>query len=260
MRARRHSPPLRTLVLLALVAIPAGCLGIGEDGADERLAQPVTSPIVVPSRVTPTTTGPTVNLNDPGYRMNGTWRVGDGWDYASDRDRVLRVRVVDQKLVPGGAHFLIEERIGKANGSLATNRTWVDGKDWRRVNTTEPSGIQERYQPGAPLRQLRNASVAYNVTRVDAAGRLLANHSVALYTRLLPAHDTILTPSGYVEARVVEQIALTRQESGVRSQENSTRWVHADYQNDVQFQLPSGETFTLTAARVGDFRRGTLAS
>lgn len=260
MRARRHSPPLRILVLLALVALPAGCLGMGEDGAEERLAQPVTSPIVVPTRVTPTSGGPIVNLNDPGYRMNGTWRVGDGWDYESDRGRVLRVRVVDQKLVPGGAHFLLEERVGSANGSLATNRTWVDGKDWRRLNTTEPSGIQERYQPGAPLRQLRNATASYNTTRVDEDGRLLANHTAALYTRLRPTHQTLLYPWGYVEARVIEQITVVRQESGVRTQENSTRWVHADYQNDVQFQLPSGETFKLTAARVGDFRRGSLAS
>lgn len=258
MRGRRHSPPLRVLVLLLLVALPVGCLGKEESG--ERLAQPVSSPIVVPTRVTPTTPGEILDPNDPGYRMNGTWRVGDGWDYASDRGRVLRVRVVDEILVPGGKHLLVEERLGPTNGTLAVNRTWIDASDWRRVNTTEASGAQVRYQPGAPLRQLRNTTASYNVTRVDAGGHVLATATATLYTRLRPAHDTILLPSGYVEARVVDQIVVTRQESGARMQENSTRWVHADYQNDVQIQLPNGETFTLTAARVGEFRRGTLTS
>jgi hypothetical protein len=231
----------------------------GGGGEEDRLAVPTDRPIVVPSRP-PGSSSVTLNMSDPGYRMNGSWRVGDGWDYESDAGRVFRVRVVEQRNVSGGAHFLVEERLGaKGSSSLAVNASWIDGRSWVRLNATAPTGVGERYQPGEPLRLFRNATIGYNVTRVDAEGRTLANLTVAHYSRLRPTHQTLLFSWGYLETRVVEEIAVTRLETGQRAQANSTRWVHADYLNDVQFETPAGETFKLVSARAGDVRRGTLA-
>ena len=247
------------MLLLALLVAPglAGCLD-KDEGEEERLAVPTSRPVSVPTRGASSPT-PQVNLTDPGYRMNGSWKVGDGWDYESDKGRVMRVRVVEERNVSGATHLRVEERVGQKGAALAKNVSWVDARAWVRLNATAPDGASERYQPGAPLRAFRNATLTYNVTRLASDGGSGGNVSVAHAARLRPTHQTLLFPWGYVEARVVEQTLVARMETGQRSQTNTTRWVHADYLNDVQFTTPSGETFKLVAVRAGEMRRGTLA-
>lgn len=254
---------LRVAALVLLILLPAwsGCLGGDAEGGD-RLAQPTDRPIVVPTR-TPTRapTGPVANLSDPGYVVTAPWRVGDGWDYVSNQSHERRVRVVDQRFSGGVTVFVVETTQLKSTGEVqSVTRAWVDSKEWRMLNRTDELGATDRYQPGVPLRQYKNASAPYNHTRTDVGGNIMGSASTVLYSRLFPSHQTLQFPWGYVEAKRVEELTVSRATNGERAEQTVTRWVHKDYLNDVQFTLPGGETYKLTAVKAGEFRRGELAS
>lgn len=249
---------MRPWLILALLVAPvlAGCLG--NDDPERRLAQPTTEPIVVPTQRAPTPPSAYYNFSDPGYKVDGRWRAGDGWDYESNQSNYRRVRVIDTRLVSGTLYYVLEEKTGKVGQGVAkTTTSWVNGKEWALLNTTDNTGIRDTYTPGVLLRYHRNGSFGYEHVRTETSGRVSANETVGVQTRLHPFHQTILLPWGYVEAKRVEHVQSVR---GVRGTNTTIHWVHADYMNDVQYQLPSGETYKLTAAKAGDFRRGTLVN
>lgn len=258
MRGAASSHAVRPLALVLLLLAPTlgGCLGGSEN---EELAKPTDKPIVVPSP-RPTAPPPQVfNTSDPGYRVEGAWRIGDGWDYESNHSNVRRVRVLDQRLVNGTQLYLLETTQLTKEGAVGSiTRSWVDPRGWLLLNETDERGAGTRYHPGMPLRFFRNSTVTYEVARLAEGGAPVANATVTLASRLFPQHQTLLFPWGYVEARRVEHIVTTRGDGG-NGTETTVRWVHRDYLNEVRFQLPSGETYSLTAARAGDFRRGQLA-
>lgn len=254
-RPRRVRAPL--LVVLLLLPGLAGCAQ--EEGP--RRAQPTDKPLLLPGDEPVRPTGAQYDLRDPGYVVNGSWRVGDGWDYESNRSTFRRVRVVDEEVFGRVAMLRVEEKIGKIGGAVSTTRSvWVDPRSWSAVNVTDSATkTVDEYRPGAPLRLWRNTTLTYNHTRTDALERT-TNDTIQLTSRLLPQHQTILFPWGYVEAKRVEQRALTRVGGNVTDSEITIHWVHMDFLNDVQYELDTGEQFKLVAAQVGNFRRGTLAS
>lgn len=252
---------MRWLALLVLLLAPAwtGCLGGPEE--EQRLAQPTSSPIVVPRSPPPRQPTVTYNFTDPGYRMTAPWRAGDGWDYESNQSHVRHMRVLDSRLVNGSTWYIVEERSGKTG--MPTERTvisWVNGRDYSQVNATDDTGGKDSYQPGIQLRFFKNGSYGYNHTRVEGSGRKSVDEQVGVQSRLHGQHSSLLFPWGYVEAKRVEQTTIARAGAGAnRTESVTTHWVHKDYLHDVQYQLPSGETFKLTAVKAGDFRRGTLS-
>lgn len=248
-----------TCVLLLLAPTLAGCAS--DDAGGARLAQPTDDPPAPPTASTPRAPTVLYDFNDPGYRVDGVWRVGDGWDYESNQSHFRRVRVIDTRLSGGTTFYLIEERRGSVGmGASETIQSWVDGRGWALVNHTNTLGATDRYQPAAPVRYYRNGSFAYNHTRVESSGRVSVNESVVVQSRLDGTHQTLLFSWGYVEAKRVEQTIFSRDKGGNRTQSTIIHWVHRDYLNDVQFQLGSAELFKLTAAKAGNFRRGTLAT
>lgn len=254
------SSRLRLLGALALtLLLLSGCLGEREQ---PRLAQPTDKPIVVPVGK-PTPTPVAVDFEDPGYTMDGAWRVGDGWDYESNQSRAIRMRVVDAVVRGGASVYLLETTRFDAQGRVeGQTRAWVDGRTWSRVNLTDDKGNVDRFFPGAPMRLFKNATATFNHTRVDAQGKLLANESVRFSSYLHPRHETIQAKFGeYYETRKVEQVssATALDGSGARSRTLVTHWVHRNVLNDVAFQLETGERYTLAAFKAGDTRRGTLA-
>lgn len=238
---------------MALLVLPfAGCLG-GEEGP--RLAQPTDKPLVLPNDEPARPTGARYDLNDPGYVVTGAWRVGDGWDYESNHSNFRRVRVIDERHDGTATFFLIEETRGKVGASSVTKRTvWVDGSAWAVLNATSAS-TSESWRHGLPLRHWRNATTSYE--HVVTTNGVRSNATVQLTSRLLPNHQTVLFPWGYVEAKRVEQRLVTRA-NNVTTVALETHWPHRDYLNDVQYVVKD-EMFKLTGARVGDLRRGTLA-
>lgn len=245
------------MVLLLLSPLLAGCLG-GDDGP--RLAQPTDKPLVLPGDQPQRPTGARYDLNDPGYVVNGTWQVGDGWDYESNRSNYRHVRVVEAVPAGIGTLYRVEERSGKiGQAASATRVSWVDSRGWLLLNATSDAGALDAYKPGVPQRLWRNTTVTFNHTRVDAAGKA-TNDSAQLVARLLPDHQTLLFPWGYVEAKRVEQRVTTRANGNVTGVSTSVHWVHRDYLGDVQYDVDGAETFKLVAAQVGGMRRGTLAS
>lgn len=258
---RAPSRALRTvaLALMALVLGPlaAGCLG-GEETAP--LAVPTDKPISVPIG-RPATPPPPVDFADPGYAMSGAWEIGDGWDYASNQSRTMRMRVVDSRVQANVPLFLLETTVLDGKGDVSSlTRTWVDTRVWGRVNHTDERGIQDRFFPPAPLRFYKNGTATFNHTRFDAGGKLIANESIRLQAYLHPANETVQARFGeYYEARKVEQLTTASDANGIRSRTLVIHWVHRAVLNDVAFQLDSGEKYTLTAYRAADTRRGTLA-
>lgn len=251
---------MRATALAWLLLAPAAVSGcLGDDGEGEQLAQPTSASIVIPRAATPRP--PTVfNTSDPGYVVEGSWRMGDGWDYESNRSHLRRIRVLDQRLIDGSTKLLLETTDLSSSGTVqSVTRAWVDPRGWLVLNETDERGGQSRYTPGLPLRFWRNATTSYEHARVDATGRVLSNETVTLFSRYFAGHQTLQFPWGYVEAKRVEHLTSVRVGDGPRSESIVVHWVHEDYLNDVQFQLPDGETYKLTAARAGDFRRGQLA-
>lgn len=252
--------PTGNALVLASLLFASGLAGcFGNDEHSDRLAQPTDEPISVPTRPPPRQPTIAYNFSDPGYRVDALWRVGDGWDYQSNQSHVRRLRVVDSRLANGTTYYLIEEKVGQVD--MPPSRTtiaWVDGRQWLLLNVTDVDGGEDRYRPGIPLRYYRNGSFAFEHTRTEGSGRVSGNASLTVQSRLFSTHQTILFPWGYVEAKRVEQTAFVR--GGDREGATTLHWIHRDYANDVQYQLPGGETFKITAAKVGEFRRGTLGS
>lgn len=261
MRRRDPSSALRAQLVLFLLIVPgaAGCLDGG--GSGPPLAQLTDEPPEVPSRPTPRQPTVFYNFSDPGYRMDVAWRAGDGWDYESNQSHFRRVRVVDTRLANGTTYYVIEEKVGDVGMSpQRTTLSWIEGRQWLLLNATDVDRGEDRYQPGIPLRYFRNGSFAYDHTRVEGSGRVSTQASLNVQSRLFATHQTVLLPWGYVEAKRVEQTASVRAASGERGTAMTMHWVHRDYGNDIQYELPDGEAFKLTAAKVGAFRRGTLQS
>lgn len=242
----------------------AGCLGgePEEPDPDTPRAVPTNRPISVPIG-RPPTPPPTVNFDDPGYAVEGTWRVGDGWDYESNQSRKMQMRVVETRVLSNTNVFLLQTtRLDAAGKVEAVTKTWVEGRTWSRVNHTDERGNLDRFFPGAPLRFYKNGTATFNHTRFDPAGKLIANETIKLQAYLHPGHETIQAKFGeYYETRKVEQLttATAKESDGVRSRTLVTRWVHRSVLNDVAFQLESGEKYVLTAYKAADTRRGTLA-
>lgn len=247
-------------LLLVLVATPitSGCFE-DEFGDGEPLAQPTDEPIVVP-RATPVPRSQVFNTSDPGYRVETPWRVGDGWDYESNQSHERRVRVIDQRVINGTTKYLFETKQLKDGKLESTTRAWIEARTWLLVNETVEGSFTDVYSPGHPTRFYRNSTATYEHERFAANGQSLGKDSVTLFSRLFPVHQTLLFSWGYVEAKRVEHLATIREADGDRTQNTVIRWVHRDYLNDVQYQLASGETYKLTAAKAGDFRRGQLAT
>lgn len=263
MRRGVSSPTaVRVAALVLILLAPAtasGCLGDGA-GESERLAQPTDAPIVVP-RATPAPRQPVFNTSDPGYRVDAPWRVGDGWDYESNQSNVRRMRVIDQRLTNGTTKYLLETKQLSAAGVLeSTTRAWIEQRTWLLLNETIVGATVDTYTPGHPVRFWRNGTATYEHERFTSAGTSLGKDSVTLFARLFPVHQTLQFSWGYVEAKRVEHLLSIREADGDRSQITIVHWVHKDYLNDVQFQLPNGELYKLTAAKAGDFRRGQLAT
>jgi hypothetical protein len=192
--------------------------------------------------------------------VTAPWRAGDGWDYESNLSHVRHVRVIDSRLMGGTTWYIVQERTGKVG--MPTERTvtsWVNGRDWTQINATDDTGGEDTYDAGIQLRFYKNGSYGYNHTRVEGSGRTSVDEQVGLQARLFGAHSSLLFPWGYVEAKRVEQTTFTRAGTN-RTQSVTTHWVHQDYLSDVQYQLPGGETFKLTAVKAGSFRRGTLST
>lgn len=253
--------PSRATALLALILLPlAGCLG-GDEGADPDVPRAVPTDRISVPLGRPITPPPAVNFSDAGYKMEGSWRVGDAWDYESNQSRKMLLRVIDSRVLSNTNFFLLETTRLDAGGEVeAVTRTWVEGRTWSRVNHTDEQGNLDRFSPGAPLRFYKNGTATYNQTRFDASGKLLTNETVRLQSYLHPAHETIQAKFGeYYEARKVEQVTVASDASGIRSRTLAKHWVHRLVLNDVAFQLENGEKYTITAYEAGDTRRGTLA-
>lgn len=263
-RARPGTRPClrRALLLLALltpVAALAGCLD--SDDEERPLLVPTNSSVGIPRATPPVTPTVVYNFSDPGYVMEGQWRVGDGWDYESNRSNFRKVRVLDARFVNGTVHYLLEEKIGKVgNPSRGRTLEWVEGTNWTRLNRTDIAGTRAVFEPGQPLRFLKNGTYSYNVTFFDAGGTVRERHEVAANSRLV-GRQTLLFPWGYVEAAKVEHRVSTRVGETI-TRTLVTGFVHRDYLNDVRYVIDDTagnvEAYTLVAAQVGDLRRGTL--
>lgn len=243
-------------MLILVAPATSGCLA----KEDEILAKPTDAPIVVPAS-RPTPPRPTVfNTSDPGYQVDAAWKIGDGWDYDSNRSQVRRVRVLDLRLVDDSQKYLLETTDLTDTGAVERiTRQWVDPRGWLLLNETAEDGSGARYQPGMPLRFWRNGTVSYDQVRLASGGQNIGNQTITMHARLFPAHQTLLLPWGYVEAKRVEHLIVTKRADGSRTERTEVHWVHKDYLGDVQFQTSEGELYTLVAVKAGDFRRGRLA-
>lgn len=244
---------LRAVLLVLLFAGLglAGCFDGG--GGKPRLAVPtnVTAGPTVP--VTPSNPVIRLNFSDPGYRMNGTWRVGDGWDWESDLGSYRTSRVLEARQVGNATHFLVEETQGKVgNPPNARGRMWVNGSSWLRLNATDVQGGLTAFSPGVPLRFTYNGSYNYTHQRRDPAGRLVENATVYANVAYVNNGVVVRLPWGNVATAKLEHRIVSVDASKAQNRTQITRWVSRDYQNEVQYQIDLGETYTLAAAKVGD--------
>lgn len=240
------------VILLAPVAALAGC----SDDAPP-LAQP-TDRIPVPSRApTPSTPAPEVDFDDPGLVFNGSWRVGDEWDYESNRSAIRQVRVTAKFTFNGSTHYLLTERTDRPAQIPDYRRHVVRGSDWMRLNTTDDRGFVQEFKPGIPLRQNSNSTYFYDLWLRSRDSPLVKAASVAGTTRY-PSNATLKFPWGFVDTARIEH-RLTAKPEGKDDLDRTLviRYVAAEYLNDV-YIVESDEIWRLRAAQVGDFRRGTL--
>ena len=243
----------RALGLLALLLLPglAGCFG--DDGNGARLA--------VPTNVTAGPTQPTLPTNevvvldfkDPGYAMNATWQVGDGWDWESNESRYRTMRVLEAKAVGNRTHYLVEETSGRiGNPPNARQRAWVEGGTWLRLNLTDVAGWLTVYTPGLPHRYTRNGTYNYTETVYDNLGRRVENHTVYANVAYVNNGVVIRVPWGNVAtAKFDHRTVVVDNADKSQTRTLVTRWMSRDLANDVQVTYDHGETYTLVAAKVG---------
>ena len=244
----RASIPVFLLALLAGTTM-AGCFEPDED--KPRLAQPTNATAGPKVPVTPSNPVIVLNFSDPGYRMNATWHVGDGWDWESDKGRFRTMRVVESRSVGGATHYLVEETAGKVgNPPNARSHSWVDGETWRKLNTTDIQGWLTTYAPGLPLRHNHNGSYNYTEQRFDQLGRRMENYTVYANVAYVNNDVVIRLPWAQVATGKLEHRIVAVDASRAQNRTQITHWVSRDYANDVRFQIDLDETFTLTAARV----------
>jgi hypothetical protein len=245
------------VLAFALLAsgLASGCLFPKEDGP--RLAQP-TDVVRVPSpNLTTPPTVSAVNFTDPGYVVNGTWRPGDEWDYESNNSGFRQVYVLANFTSKGKHYHLVSERTARPGQIDNLRRFVVDRDTWLEVNSTDDRGATQFYDPGIPLRQHDNGTYFYNITYVARNAPLQKIASAAASTRY-PTKQTILFPWGFVEAARIEHRITLRAEGSADTQRSIvSHFVAAEYQNDVQ-TIGADDTWKLVAAKVGDFRRGTV--
>ena len=244
---------LRALVPVVLLLAPvlAGCFD-ADDGP--RLAQPTDKPAGPSPPPSPTPETVVLDYNDPGYRMADAtpWKVGDGWDWESDKGRFRTMRVVESRNVSGATHWRIEETAGRTgNPPDGRSTSWVNGSSWMRVNTTDVLGGLTTFRPGIPLRHTWNGSYNYTEQRHDAQGRRLENFSV--YANVAYVNNDVVLRlhwGAQVATAKFDHRILTVDKDRAQTRTLLTKWVSRDYANDVQWRV-NDETFVRVAAKVG---------
>jgi len=189
--------------------------------------------------------------------MAAGWRVGDGWDYYSNESRYRSDRVIDERDADGTRYFLIEESAGII-GSAPTQRirAWIDATDWTRENVTYVGGtLATNFTPGMPERFFHNGTFAYDQTD---ANRGTTTRWALVVNAFYSGPQTVALPWGSTLAGRMEYRALRTAADGTVARELTIRYPSADYANDLQYQLATGEIFKLVAARVGDRTRGVM--
>lgn len=237
------------LVLLLFAPLFAGCSD--DDEGEPRLARPTN--VTAGPTPPPTVTNPVIQLdyNDPGYRMNATWSVGDGWDWESNQGRYLTMRVLEARPVGNRTLYQVEETAGHGvNPPNSRQRAWIDGSTWMRLNLTDVAGFVTTFTPGQPLRALRNGSYNYSERVFDQAGRMVENTSVLANVAYVNNDVVIRLPWGNVATGKLDHRILSIDKDKDRVRTQVTHWVNRDLANDVQFQYNLEETYTLTAAKV----------
>jgi hypothetical protein len=179
------------------------------------------------------------------------WRVGDGWDYLSNQSHFHTVRVLQARVENGTRLYQIEETNGiTGNKAQIRTRTWVNGDACARINQSYVGGqvFIAFAPPAADVRYFHNGTLSY-VANTSAPGTTTRTfYQVNVRYRGL---ETLRFSWGNVQAGRVELFA-TRTENNETRFELTVRHVAREYLNDAQYQLPSGETFRLVAARAGD--------
>lgn len=240
-----------TLALVLLLPLAAGCF---EDDEGPRLAVPTDRPAGPTVPATPTAvTRVDLNFSDPGYPMPAAWRVGDGWDWTSDKGRFRTMRIVEERPGADRSVFLVEETFGvEGNPPNARTRSWVENGTWLRLNATDVQGWQTVYKPGVPLRYTRNGTYNYTEDTFDQRGRKVENLSVFANVAYTNNGVVIRLPWGNVATAKFEHRTVTLKPDRSQSRLQVTHWVERDLANDVRYQfVETGETYTLVAAKVG---------
>lgn len=242
---------LRASALLAVLLLP-GLAGCFDDEEGPRLARPTN--VTAGPTVPPPLTDEFIQLDftDPGYPMTTAWHVGDGWDWESNHSRFRTLRVLEAKAVGNKTHYLVEETSGRVgNPPNARQRAWIEGGTWLRLNLTDTQGWLTTYKPGVPLRYTRNGTYNYTQQLYDDVGRKVENASV--YANVAYVNNVVLrVPWGNVATAKFDHRTVIVDKDKAQSRTIVTRWVSRDLANDVQFTYDRDETFTLTAAKVGD--------
>jgi hypothetical protein len=242
------------LVLLVVSPLLAGCF---DNELAPGLARPTSSPVLPP---VPVPTPPAAKLfdpADPGFAMNATWSVGDGWDYESNgsNGQFRAVRVLEARAVGNRTLYLTEESFGRIGGRAAgKNLNWIDGNSWSLLNVTDGSGTRLHYDPPKPLRFFRNMTFAYNETGVDRFTGGLIHNTHFTFSFLESHREVRRAPCGNVAAvRILHDTYV----NAAREPLSTTYWVHEDYANPIHYDI-EGEGWALVASRVQGRECGVL--
>ena len=250
-RGATHPPQdVRRLLLLVALGGLAGCFGGGPPEC-AGCAVPTDAPATCPNCTTPPPTPP--DLTDPGLVIEGTWRVGDGWDYVSNQSHYRDVRVLEERTVNGTRFLRVREFTGiVGNPPQIRTDTWLDASAWARVNVSFVGGSRfVTFEPGDPqLRYVRNGSYAYNETSTSRAND--SSRAIVRVNVHYLGEDPVDLPWGVAMGGTVEYRALRSESGGSLVRELTVRHVSSEWQNDLLTLTPSSELFELRHARVGD--------
>lgn len=260
------------LLLLFLLIVPlSGCFA-SEEGP--RLAQPTDTPAVLPNRPNMTQAGqpgaanatgtagnPTLDYDDPGFVVEGTWQVGDTWYYEANVTpfSYRHVEVRGRAMVGDRETLVVEELRGVRGQPPETRLTfWVDAETGARIRAEEASGTRILFTPGDMSHWLyRNATAAWNETGRDARGFAWRDqHTLASsYAGI----EQVSLPWGTVRAGRVEHRDLVTDADGQSTTIAVTRWISSEWKYDVQYGTPE-RSFLLMGARVGAREVGTIVT